>query len=156
MEQPSVIPVFFEEKKDNYPFPAPFILSSVERDWCSGDKSRENFIKRRHLEENLKTIAGKIGMNETMCKSFLDYWCSPSNRSQGTLRAELDECFNLRLRAENWAQREKNTQFVNSSRIDKYAEATRQFISRTPGQDLLYRTLEVSTRLGNADTPDEQ
>ena len=70
---PSVIPTHFEPPPtDNFPFPAPFILTSVERFWCMNDPVKIIYIKRRHLEENLKTIEQQIGMNEEQRKKFLD------------------------------------------------------------------------------------
>ena len=78
METPNVIPQDFEPpKEDKFPFPAPFILSSVERYWCMNDSVKIVFIKRRHLEENLKVIEAEIGMDETERGKFLDWWCSP-------------------------------------------------------------------------------
>lgn len=100
----NVIPEHFEPPTDRFPFPSPFLLSSVERNWCREAPDRILYIKRRHLEENLKTIAQEIGMEEPERKRFMDYWCSPSRFDRSEPRAERDECFNLRQRAESWME----------------------------------------------------
>lgn len=153
MEIPSVIPASYEEKIDNYPFPAPFILSSMEREWCRHQNVTDSaivFIKRRHLEENLKTISQEIGMDEAEQKKFLDWWCSPKGDA---IRAESDPFFNLRNRAESWMEKRKpNNTNNNKSRLEKYAESARQFIK---GQTIS-RAGEEPHGFGYADIPDEQ
>lgn len=155
MEPPSVIPAQFEAPGDQYPFPAPFILSSMEREWCRSQRNRTAavvFIKRRHLEENLKTIADGIGMDETERNGFLDWWCCANGEE---IRAEGDPYFNLRYRAENWMARRRpqENKSNNKSRIEKYAESARQFFGTSqevsPGP-------APAQGFGYADIPDEQ
>ena len=111
MNEITHIPIEIARRKDNFPYPAPFILSSMERWLCCKDepnlKTNPEFvvyIKRRHLEENLKTIEREIGMNEVERGKFLDYWCCHAAGS-AEVRAERDEYFDLRYRAENWMKR---------------------------------------------------
>lgn len=155
MESPSVIPAQFEAPGDQYPFPAPFILSSMEREWCRSQRNRTAavvFIKRRHLEENLKTIADGIGMDEKERHGFLDWWCCANGEE---IRAEGDPYFNLRYRAENWMARRRpqENKSNNKSRIEKYAESARQFFGTSqevsPGP-------APAQGFGYADIPDEQ
>lgn len=113
----------FEAGKDNYPYPSPFVLSSVERDWCRGDLEREIYIKRVHLSDNLATIQKEIGMDESEKEQFLKWWCSP-RPGTSEIRAEGDAYFNLRQRAENWMERVRKRQAPQEprqsvSRIDK-------------------------------------
>ena len=129
---PSVIPTHFEPPPtDNFPFPAPFILTSVERFWCMNDPVKIIYIKRRHLEENLKTIEQQIGMSEEQRKKFLDWWCSPGQHNPSEIRAEGDRYFNLRQRAENWMKKPTRTKQEQQqpSRMERYAESARQFLS---------------------------
>lgn len=156
MESPSVIPAQFEAPGDQYPFPAPFILSSMEREWCrlQGNKAAAVvFIKRRHLEENLKVFAQEIGMDDAEQKRFLDWWCCAKGEE---IRAEEDHYFNLRYRAENWMKKRRPQQenkSNNKSRIEKYAESARQFFGTSqevsPGP-------APAQGFGYADIPDEQ
>ena len=153
METPSVIPSQFETPQDNFPFPAPFILSSLERDWCRFQQNKTAaivFIKRRHLEENLKTIEQSIGMDETERKRFLDYWCSARGEE---IRAEGDPYFDLRQRAESWMERRKPNTTQTKSRLEQYAESARQAFGASqpvpPGDT-------QSAGIGYTVLPDEQ
>ena len=109
------------------------------------------FIKRRHLEENLKTIEQEIGMDEIERGKFLDWWCCAKGEE---IRAEGDPYFNLRYRAENWMEkrRPQENKSTNRSRIEKYAESARQFLGASqevsPGPS--------QAGFGYADIPDEQ
>lgn len=150
----NVIPENFQAPQDNYPFPTPFILSSVEKDWCHHDWARIVFIKRRHLEENIKVIADEMGMGEDERKRFLDYWCQPCDLERTTLLAEKSGAFDLRYRVGRWMETrgiKNNTD--NKSRAEKYAESARQFFSNAqavpPGAD-------GTQGFGYADIPDEQ
>lgn len=154
----NVIPENFEAPQDNFPFPSPFSLSSTEWNWClwTGRQQKDMkivFIKRRHLEENLKTFENEIGMGESERKEFLDYWCSPVNRSPSEIRAELDECFNLRARAESWMKRAKPNTNQPKSRLEQYAESARQFFQ---GAQTVSSGSEDASGFGYADIPDEQ
>ena len=156
METPSVIPQHYEAPpEDNFPFPAPFILSSVERHWCMRDPLKITYIKRRHLEENLKTIAQSIQMDEAEQKRFLDYWCCPTRHNRSEIRAELDECFDLRHRATSWMERATPQEKQPKSRIQKYAESAQQFARNV--QTKTIPTSPAGTQgFGYADIPDEQ
>ena len=151
----NVIPENFEAPQEHYPFPAPFILSSVEREWCRFQANRTAaiiFIKRRHLEENLKTIAQEIGMDEAERKNFLDWWCCARGEE---IRAEGDPYFNLRYRAEGWMEKRspQENKSTNKSRAEKYAESARQFFGASqevsPGPS-------PAQGFGYTDIPDEQ
>ena len=145
------IPNDLEATRDNYPFPAPFILSSMERFNCMNDPAKIVFVKRRHLEENLKVIEGSVGMDEAERKKFLDYWCS----ARGTeIRAEGDNYFDLRQRAESWMERAaKNNRSQKQSRLEQYAESARQAFG-TPQSVPASNTQSAST--GYTVLPDEQ
>ena len=144
-----VIPADFEQP--SYPFPAPFILSSVERSWCNHDPARIVYIKRAHLEKNLMSL--DAGMDEAERKRFLDYWCSPTTRDPSEIRAELDPAFNLRQRAENWMEKARPQEKQPKSRLEKYAESARQFIE---ANQAVSAADAVTRRRGYADIPDEQ
>lgn len=122
MSEPNVIPQDFQPKQDNFPFESPFILSSVERAWCHYNNVNIVYIKRRHLEENLKTIAPELGMDEAEQKRFLDYWCCANGDE---IRAEGDRYFDLRQRAESWMYR-RRPQEQQQSRAQKYANTSKQ------------------------------
>lgn len=155
MKTPNVIPQDFEPpKEDKFPFPAPFILSSVERYWCMNDSAKIVFIKRRHLEENLKVIEAEIGMDETERGKFLDWWCSPGQSDASEIRAEGDRYFNLRQRADNWMKKPTRTKQQQPSRIQQYAESARQFLTRQQ-QDVSFPGAG-SPAGGYANIPDEQ
>ena len=152
---PSVIPTHFEPPPaDKFPFPAPFILTSVERYWCMNDPVKIVFIKRRHLEENLKTIEQEIGMNEAERNKFLDWWCSPGQRDPSEIRAEGDQYFNLRQRATTWMERKRPQRQQQPSRAEQYAESARQFLSGS--QQEIPRPGGRPPAGGYADIPDEQ
>ena len=151
---PSVIPTNFEAPKDNFPFPAPFVLSSAERFWCMEDNARIIYIKRRHLEENIKTIESEYGMGEEERKRFLDYWCSPSMRDPSTFRAERDECFDIRQRVSSWMDRAKQKDKQPKSRAEKYAETAQQFFQN--GQQTIPTSPSATPGIGYANIPDEQ
>lgn len=149
-----IIPQNYEPPKENYPYPAPFLLSSVERSWCINDPARVVYIKRSHLEQNLLSL-GDV-MDETERKKFLDHWCSPSTRDRSTIRAELDPCFNLRQRAENWMEKARpDKRQQPKSRLERYAESARQFIEQETCQTIS-PTDPVPRGYGYADIPDEQ
>ena len=157
---PSVIPTTFKPQKDKFPFPSPFSFSSAEDYWCSIQRDQEAdrrvYIKRRHLEENLKTFEKEIGMDEATRKKFLDHWCSPSLRNPELIKAELDECFNLRVRAENWMERVKQaTEQHAKSRLEKYAESAQQFYNNAR-TETIPSTGREPRGFGYADIPDEQ
>ena len=148
------LPERLEVQQDNFPFPSPFILTSVERSWCRFQPNRNAatiYVKRRHLEENLKTIAQEIGMDAAEQKKFLDWWCCSNGED---IRAEGDPYFNLRYRAENWMEkrRPQENKSINKSRVEKYAESARQFLGASqevsPGPS--------QAGFGYADIPDEQ
>lgn len=151
----NVIPEHFEQPQQNYPFPSPFILSSVERDWCGNECAKILFIKRRHLEENLKTIAGEIRMEEEEQKRFLDYWCQPCDNRMSMLLAERSGAFDIRYRAVSWMQKSGTRPFEQKkkSRIEKYAESARQFFGRC--QEVPAGPF-AAQGFGYADIPDEQ
>ena len=155
METPSVIPEHFEPVQDNFPFPCPFILSSVERHWCMKDPLKIIFIKRRHLEENIKAIEQSIGMDEEERRRFLDYWCCPTRHNRSEIRAELDECFDLRQRATSWMDRARPQQEQPKSRIEKYAESAQRFYENAQTQTIP-TSPAAAQGLGYADIPDEQ
>lgn len=156
METQSVIPTNFEAPKTTtFPFPVPFILSSVERAWCMKEPAKIVFIKRRHLEENLKTFEQEIGMDEAERKRFLDYWCSPSMRDPTEIRAERDECYDIRQRAESWMERARPAGDKPKSRLEKYAESAQQFARNVQSKTI--PTSPAGTQgFGYADIPDEQ
>ena len=148
------LPQHLDAPQDNFPFQAPFILSSMERDWCRRQTNRDAaivFIKRRHLEENLKTIAQDIGMDEAEQKNFLDWWCCPNGDE---IRAEGDPYFNLRYRVTKWMEKRKpQGSKMGKSRIEKYAESARQFL----GTDQAVSSTGSEPRgFGYANLPDEQ
>ena len=147
------IPAHLEDPEDKYPFQVPFILSSVERDLARGEAIRIRYIKRRHLEENIKTFAKEIGMDEEERRKFLDYWCSPSRVVPSMIRAELDECFDLRQKAESWMDnRRRPNKSQQQSRVEKYAESAKQFF-----QNQAVPAGPSDTQgFGYADIPDEQ
>ena len=149
------LPERLESQQENFPFPTPFILTSVERSWCRFQPNRSaaiNYVKRRHLEENLKTFAQEIGMDEAEQKKFLDWWCCAKGEE---IRAEGDPYFNLRYRAENWMEkrRPQEKKSTNKSRVEKYAESARQFFGAvqevSPGPS-------SAQGFGYTDIPDEQ
>jgi hypothetical protein len=146
----NVTPENFEAPQEHYPFPAPFILSSVEREWCRFQANRTAaiiFIKRRHLEENLKTFAKEIGMNEAEQKNFLDWWCCAKGEE---IRAEGDPYFNLRYRAESWMEKRRpQSKSQQQSRLEQYAESARQAFGVSPGD-------KEPGVFGYAVLPDEQ
>lgn len=145
------IPNDLEATQDNYPFPAPFILSSMERFNCMSDPKKIVFVKRRHLEENLKVIEQSIGMGEAERKKFLDYWCSARGSE---IRAEGDSYFDLRQRAESWMERAtKNSRPQQQSRLEQYAESARQAFGAS--QPVPARDTEP-TSTGYTVLPDEQ
>ena len=148
----NVIPDNFELQQDNFPFPAPFILSSVERAWCMNDSAKIVYIKRRHLEENLKTIADGMGMDEAEQTRFLNHWCQPANRDPSELLAEVVMAFDLRQRAESWMEKARPKSKPQQSRIEKYAESARQFFQ---SQEIPSGPAGASG-FGYADIPDEQ
>lgn len=158
----TIIPVSFEDCAVVLPYPSPFILSSVERDWCNtaGNNAlrivRTVYIKRRHLEENLKVVAGRIGMSETEQKKFIDWWCSVK---PGTteVRAEGDPYFDLNYRAGRWMEnaRGNHNGQVQKSRIEKYAESAQRFYQNVTNQTIPDAAAGQS-RFGYADIPDEQ
>ena len=137
------------------PYEAPFILSSVERDQCRMGVLTVPGVKRNHLHANLKTFSAEIGMDESEQKKFLDYWCSPSRFDDHVIRAELDQCFDLRQRAESWMERAKPAQRQPKSRLEQYAESAQQFY-----QNVQAKTIPNSPAgtqgFGYADIPDEQ
>ena len=148
------IPGNIKDPEDKYPFPAPFILSSVERDLARKEAIRIRYIKRRHLEENIKTFASEIGMGEDERGKFLDYWCSPSRVVPEMLRAELDECFDLYQRAVSWTEKAKSANKPQQqSRVEKYAESARQFFQ---GAQAVPAGPSDPQGFGYADIPDEQ
>ena len=144
------LPERLEAQQESFPFPAPFILTSVERNWCRFQPNRNAaivFVKRRHLEENLKTIAQEIGMDETEQKKFLDWWCCANGEE---IRAEGDHYFNLRYRAENWVEKRKSqSKQQQQSRLEQYAESARQAFGVSPGD-------KEPGNIGYAILPDEQ
>ena len=150
------LPERLETKQDNLPFPAPFVLSSVERNWCRFQQNKTAavvFIKRRHLEENLKTFAKDIGMDEAEQKKFLDWWCCANGEE---IRAEGDPYFNLRYRAESWMEKRRlqgNNKSTNKSRVEKYEESARQFFGAN--QEVPSGT-SPAQGFGYTDFPDEQ
>ena len=149
----NVIPDNFEAQQDNLPFPAPFILSSVEKAWCMNDSAKVLYIKRRHLEENLKTIADGIGMDEAEQTRFLSHWCQPANRDPSEPLAEVVMAFDLRQRAESWMEKARpKSSKPQQSRIERYAESARQFFQ---SQEIPAGPAGASG-FGYADIPDEQ
>ena len=140
--------------QDRYPFPAPFILSSVERFKCMGIPVNIVFVKRRHLEENLKTIEAELGMDEVERKRFLDYWCQPANRDPSEILAEVIPAFELRQRATTWMERKRPQRQQQPSRAEQYAESARQFLSGS--QQEIPRPGGRPPAGGYADIPDEQ
>ena len=149
----NVIPDSFEAAGVDYPFKAPFILSSAENYWCMSDPAKIVYIKRRHLEENLKVIAGEIGMDEGEQKKFMDYWCQPSNRSASEILAEVIRAFDLRYRATSWMEGKKPQAKQTKSRLEQYAESARQAFGNphsVPAGD------SQSAGPGYAVLPDEQ
>ena len=163
MNEITHIPSEITRRKDNFPYPAPFILSSMERWLCGKDDPNhkptpENvvYIKRRHLEENIKVIEQEIGMDEAERKRFLDYWCSPSTREPSEIRAELDECFNLRARAESWMERARPAGAQPKSRLERFAESAQQFARNVQQQQTIPTSPAGTQGFGYADIPDEQ
>ena len=148
------LPQTIDAPQDNFPFPAPFILSSVERDWSRFQPNKDAaivYIKRRHLEENLKTIANDVGMDEAEQKKFLDWWCCPKGEE---IRAEGDPYFDIRYRATNWMERRmEQMNDTQKSRVEKYEESARQFFGA--GQTIP-STGREPRGFGYADIPDEQ
>ena len=134
------------------PFPNPFILSSVERDWCHGDPARVVDCKRRHLAENLRVFAGEIGMAEDEQQAFLDWWCSPAVSNRTEIRAESDQYFNLRLRAEKWMSRKAEAEKKPASRFEKTVQLNQNFENLV---NAIYHTDDRPAD-GTPDTPDEQ
>lgn len=131
------------------PFPAPFILSSVERDWCMGDPDKIVYIKRAHLRENLIVISSETGMSIQDMEGFLDWWCSPKPGTS-EVRAEEDRYFNLLQRALNWmARRAGNLGSLSSrlpkSRVEKTMEAFNEV------QDWINGRFDNTPANGNAD-----
>lgn len=151
----NVIPADYEPPKDNFPFKSPFYLSSAEAYWCMGDSARIVYIKRRHLEENIKTFEQEIGMDDTERKRFLDYWCCPDPGNPSEIRAEGDRYFNIRQRAESWMGRRKGPTETKTqqSRIEQYAEKSRRAAAIL---DQLYPEDVRGAVTGSADAPDEQ
>ena len=155
---PSVIPTTFDAPKDDFPFPFPFILSSVERDWCSRQANSQAatvYIKRRHLEENMKAMGLESSMDVAERKRFFDYWCCPTIRDRSTIRAELDECFDLRQRMESWRERARPAGPAQKSRLERYAETAQQFYQNAQSETIPTRPCGASG-FGYADIPDEQ
>lgn len=148
------IPDNLATTQDKYPFPAPFILSSVERYKCMNDAAKITFVKRRHLEENLKTIEAELGMDEAERKRFLDYWCQPANRDPSEILAEVIPAFELRQRATTWMERKRPQRHQQPSRAEQYAESARQFLSGS--QQEIPRPGSRPPAGGYADIPDEQ
>lgn len=107
-----------------FPYPAPFILSSVEREMCRFGRTTEAQCKRNHLEANLLTIAREVNMNEAEQKKFLDYWCCSQDGNE--IRAESDAYFDLRYRAENWMKKAKSEEKPQKSRLEQYADKSQQ------------------------------
>ena len=136
-----------------FPYPTPFILSSVERNWCMGDPARIVEIKRRHLEENLKTLEHEFGMNEAERKKFLDYWCCPSQRNREEIRAEGDAYFDLRYRIAKWMDGKKPEEQKTQSRVEQYAQVSRNFSALVYE---LYNPNDTGAGNRSADSPDEQ
>lgn len=148
------IPDNLEETQDKFPFPAPFILSSVERYKCMSVPARIIFVKRRHLEENLKTFANELGMGEDDIKRFLDYWCQPANRDPSEVLAEVIPAFELRQRATTWMERKKPQKPQQQSRAEQYAESARQFLGKR--QQDVSRAGGQPPAGGYANIPDDQ
>ena len=138
------------------PFPNPFILSSVERDWTRGEPSAVVYVKRTHLARNLAAVAAELGMDAQAQEAFLDYWCAPEVRAPSEIRAEGDRYFDIRARAKAWMRREKDAGTAPASRAEQYADSARN-IHRI--FDEIYGTSENETgRTGGrvAVAPDEQ
>ena len=112
--------------KDNFPFPSPFSLTSVENDWCKGDLSKIIHVKRTHLQKNLDVIAEEIGMSQAGIKHFLDWWCDPMPGTS-EIRAEGDPYFNLRRKAENWVRKHPEARIPATAKKeeDPWAKAYR-------------------------------
>ena len=134
-QEQGVIPFDIDVTEDNFPYPNPFFLSSVEEDWCTFGQSHANAmarkvaIKRWHLDENLKAIAKDIGMGDSERKSFLEYWGAKSWKEPEAIRAELDEFFDIRKKAEHWMERVKSSSTKQqTSRLEQYAQSARQFL----------------------------
>lgn len=132
-----------------FPFPAPFILSSVERDWCMGDPDKIVYIKRAHLRENLIVISSETGMSLQDMEGFLDWWCSPKP-GMSEVRAEEDRYFNLRQRALNWMARRagnmgRREERQPKSRVEKTMEAFNEV------QDWINERTDYTAADGDAD-----
>ena len=137
-----------------FPYPAPFILSSMEREMCRFGKWTEPQFKRNHLEANLRVIASQVGMDEAEQKRFLDYWCQPLDTSPTDILAQKSGAFYLRYRAEKWMEKNKPADKPQKSRLEQYTEKSQQltqFINEFYGN---------SSNHGAADgpivSPDEQ
>ena len=150
---PSVIPTHYESPANKYPFPSPFLLSSVERDWCRQDPNRIVYIKRRHLEENLKTFEREIGMDEVKRKEFLDYYCQPGDRNPSEILAEKSGYFDLRYRATKWVDKNKKTDQKSQSKIEQYIQPSQNFNALV---NELFSPNVNGAGNGPANTPDEQ
>lgn len=149
----NVIPDDFVPAGDSFPFPSPFTLSSVERDWCMGQPERIVYIKRAHLQRNLLCIAKSIGMTTDEQKKFLDHYCSPSLRNAAEIRAERDEYFNLRSKAEAWMEKRAPAVQPGTSRIEQYAKTSNVFKQLVHG---FFGSGRKEPANGDSNTPDEQ
>lgn len=147
-----------ENHSPSFPYPNPFLLSSDELKSAGKVPEMIAQIKRYHLQKNIEVIAGELGMNSSHIDSFLDYWCSIDLSRPEKIRAEIDNCFNVKQKAKNWLRLEKEgvkTSAKQQSKYQQYAASNKNFNELIEN---LYGTDQNNRGAGNCadNTPDEQ
>lgn len=162
-QEQGIIPFDIDVPNDSYPYPNPFFLSSAEEYWCTFGQTQVNAlarkaaIKRWHLDENLKSISKEIGMEDSERKKFVEYWGAKSWKEPDAIRAELDEFFDLRKKAENWMERVKSSSSKQqTSRLEQYAQSAKQFLQGDTVEQEVSSPGYFPQGLGYANIPDEQ
>lgn len=137
-----------------FPYPAPFILTSVEKEMCRIGMSTIARVKRQHLAANLSTIAGEYQMDEQEQAAFLDYWCQPLDYNPDLILAEQRGAFDLRYRVKKWTKNIKATEQPQKSRLEQYVDTSQQltrFINELYGD-----SSDTGAANGTIVPPDEQ
>ena len=137
-----------------FPYPAPFILSSVERSLIQGGRYTAVQLKRQHLEANLEVIAAGLGMDEQEQIRFLDYYCQPLDHDPSDILAERSGAFDLEYRAKKWMEKNQTKQAEQpKSRMEKFAETSQRLTGIING---LFADSKPESAAGFTVPPDEQ
>lgn len=137
-----------------FPYPAPFILTSVEKEMCRIGMSTIARVKRQHLAANLSTIAGEYQMSEQEQDAFLDYWCQPLDYNHDLILAEQRGAFDLRYRVKKWMEKARPAEHPQKSRLQQYVDTSQQltrFINELYGD-----SPDTGAANGAVVPPDEQ